>query len=83
MIRHLILLAFLLLLSSCSKDPGSVSAPQDNFDNKVVLGPQEIAVSQATPTQCPAGGSVFSVYNDQNASGTFDSSDILISTQIV
>ena len=83
MIRYLMIFAFILLLSSCSNDPGSISAPQDNSANKVVLGPQEIAVSQATPIQCPAGGSVFSIYNDQNSNGKLDSSDILISTQIV
>lgn len=60
------------------KDEDSVNA------NAVVLnGKQHIAVLEATGEQCPAGGKVYAVYNDDNENLTLDPSEQVLSSQSV
>ena len=73
-----------LLNFSCSNAGGGSNSGIDANDAAgVVLGPEKLDVSPATLAECPGGGNVYSVYHDQNANDVFDSSDVLINSQVV
>lgn len=83
----LLLLCFSLAFISCSnssyKDP---TFKNDDNEAQQITPPviaERIAVAVATPVQCAAGGSVYSVYKDKNDNSAMDASDELVHAQIV
>ena len=83
MIRIWVVLSAVVVLVSCTQNPVSVSPSASNGEAKVAIGPEAISVNPASQEQCAFGENFFNIYHDQNASGAYDFSDILISSQVV
>lgn len=54
-----------------------------NTVQEAPLGPPAIASEVASSSQCAAGGSVYTFFNDANSNGRFDDSENLLSRQVV
>ncbi len=82
MLRTSLIFGLTASLVSCASH---TSTPQEAISSKeaVVLGPQRIDVAPASAAQCPNGGSVYTVFNDQNSNGVLEPVDIVITANIV
>lgn len=65
-----------------SSNAGTGSDAPDN-SSQTVSSPKSIDVKSASSAQCPAGGMVYSVFLDANSNGVFDSSEDVVSEQVV
>ncbi len=81
--RILFLLVIVFYFTSCtSSNPSYTLVPEDN-ESQGAEGVERIAVTDATLTECPAGGKVYTLYIDMNANRLVDVDETPVSTQIV
>lgn len=76
---------FVGMAMACGEKEYSVSkAPTGENSNQNVINPNKsIDVSQATEIECACGGSVYTVFVDMNGDGVLDSSEAVVSRQVV
>jgi hypothetical protein len=83
MSRLIYIFALVFLNFACTKSKTYKGPTTNNSKAQVSPSPQRIDIANASASQCPAGGMVYSVYTDANKNDALDSSDDLLSTQII
>ena len=76
----------LFLFQNCAKTKIGDLKDSDSTNQQALAllnGKQLIAVVNATSEQCPSGGKVYSVYNDENGSLMLDPTETVLSSQKV
>jgi hypothetical protein len=72
------------IVVSCSDSEYINSAVDDgNTVQETPLGPPAMVVQVATSQQCPAGGNMYTFFNDADLNGNFGESENLIQRQVV
>jgi len=70
-------------VSGCGSRYNGPSEDTTSDKQTVAEGEKLFAVSPATPSECPAGGSVYSLYNDTNGNRSLDEDETVLNRQVV